>query len=62
MQDTYREQFGGNYNAISHAEWLAYMISKNSTYARRSSDDIYYYSREGHLDIVDLECVQCLVG
>jgi hypothetical protein len=22
----------------------------------------YYYLREGHLEVVDMECVQCLVG
>jgi hypothetical protein len=25
-------------------------------------NNVYYYSREGQLDIVDIECVQCLVG
>jgi hypothetical protein len=25
-------------------------------------NDIYYYSREGPLEVVDIECVKCLVG
>ena len=28
----------------------------------KAENDIYYYSREGHLEVVDIECVQCLVG
>jgi hypothetical protein len=28
----------------------------------RAENNIYYYSREGYLEIVDMECVQCLVG
>jgi hypothetical protein len=28
----------------------------------KRENDIYYYSREGHLDLVDMTCVQCLVG
>jgi hypothetical protein len=28
----------------------------------KGEDNTYYYSREGHLEIVDMECVQCLVG
>lgn len=23
---------------------------------------VYYYSREGHLEVVDMKCVRCLVG
>lgn len=28
----------------------------------RDENKVYYYSREGHLEIVDMACVQCLVG
>jgi len=28
----------------------------------KAENNIYYYSREGHLEVVDMECVQCLVG
>jgi len=28
----------------------------------KGENNIYYYSREGQLEIVDMECVQCLVG
>jgi hypothetical protein len=28
----------------------------------RGENGIYYYSREGPLEVVDMECVQCLVG
>jgi hypothetical protein len=28
----------------------------------RAENNIYYYSREGHLEAVDMECVQRLVG
>jgi hypothetical protein len=28
----------------------------------KGENDIYYYSREGHLEVIDMSCVQCLVG
>ena len=28
----------------------------------KGENDIYYYSREGHLEVIDISCVQCLVG
>jgi hypothetical protein len=28
----------------------------------QSNNGMHYYSREGHLEVVDMECVQCLVG
>jgi hypothetical protein len=28
----------------------------------KAENNIYYYLREGHLEVVDMECVQCLVG
>ena len=28
----------------------------------KSDNGIYYYSREGPLEVVDVNCVQCLVG
>jgi hypothetical protein len=28
----------------------------------KSENNIYYYSREGHLELVDMKCIQCLVG
>ena len=28
----------------------------------KSENGIYYYSRDGHLEVVDITCVQCLVG
>jgi hypothetical protein len=28
----------------------------------KAENNIYYYSREGHLKVVDMECVQCPVG
>jgi hypothetical protein len=28
----------------------------------QSDNGMHYYSREGHLEVVDMECVQCLVG
>jgi hypothetical protein len=27
----------------------------------KAENDIYYYSQEGHLEVVDIECVQCLI-
>lgn len=24
--------------------------------------DLYYYSQEGHLEVIDMNCVQCLIG
>jgi hypothetical protein len=29
---------------------------------KNRENDIYYYSREGALEVVDLNCIQCLVG
>lgn len=28
----------------------------------KAENNIHYYLREGHLEFVDMECVQCLVG
>jgi len=28
----------------------------------KSENGIYYYSRDGHLEVVDITCVRCLVG
>jgi hypothetical protein len=28
----------------------------------KGENGIYYYTREGHLEVVDVNCVQCLVG
>lgn len=28
----------------------------------KAENNIYYYSREGYLEVVDMECVQRLVG
>jgi hypothetical protein len=29
---------------------------------RKRENNIYYYSWEGHLEVVDINCIQCLVG
>jgi hypothetical protein len=26
------------------------------------NNGIYYYKREGHLEVVDVKCIQCLIG
>jgi hypothetical protein len=28
----------------------------------KGENNIYYYSREGHLEVIDMACVQCLIG
>src|ERR1700679_2927573 len=28
----------------------------------KGDNGVYYYSRQGHLEVVDVNCVQCLVG
>src|SRR5882757_3298495 len=28
----------------------------------KGENNIYYYSRDGHLEVIDMSCVQCLVG